>query len=840
MRTTYRKPHRITSWIAALVIFWTVFVPGIDASAVSSDVPSVWAQDEVDAARTKGLIIAEADQNYKSNISRRLFCALVVNLVETVLGQPVTVTVANPFEDTNEIDIIKAYQLGIVKGVSATRFAPDEFITREQIAVMMMCGARELDELKGSTYANVPDVTTITFADQSDISYWALRDVQTARRLGIILGVGGNRINPKGNTTVEQSILLINRLYDGFTGFMESSGTSTGDTGTSTGDTGTSTGDTGTSVNQPPGAISNPAVFSVPEQTSLTISASQLALDPDGDALEIVEVTGSCSFGAAELTSDGKCRYISNDIVSHNTDEFCVMVSDGQNSVRITVKVNIEASSPANNRPVAISNPVVFSVQEQTPLAIAASQLALDPDGDGLSIVRVNGQTANYNTLNGTVFLAADGRCTYTSNNVAANVTDDFPVTVSDGTNETQVNVRVKVTCAPELNLNLNPAVASVTVNGTAALGETLSAGMIRYAGLAPGTAPQLAYQWMRSSSLNGPYSNIPGATNATYVLTQSDIGKYIKLKVTASGSATGSAVSAAKGPVGKFSGGDGTASNPYQISNAEQFMLLNDTNMPTAEKHFKLTSDIALGDNEYIEIPFYGTLDGNGKKITLSIRFPDDEQIVGIGLFKTVAASGTVKNLSVAGKIVAKNEMAGRAGSIAGSNYGSIIKCFSTTDIVTGSGSGGITGRNGGTLKQCGVDSHGIGNGEPSANITGGLVGWNLETGKIENCFSRAPVYGGSNVGGLIGLNCGDVKYSYSTGKVNGNSQTGGFIGQNDGGTASYCYYDMETSGKKDSGWGYVPRTTAQMKLMQNYVGWDFAHIWSMAAGQYPELRQD
>ena len=730
MRTTYRRLHCITCWISALVIFCTVCVCGIEASAVSSDVPSVWAQDEVDAARTKGLVIAEADQNYKSNISRRLFCALVVNLVETVLGQPVVITAANPFEDTNEIDVIKAYQLGIVKGVSATRFAPDEFITREQIAVMMMRGARKLDELKGTTYANVPDAAAITFADQSNISYWALEDVQIANSLGIMKGVGENRINPKGNTTIEQSILLINRLYDGFTSFMESAGTSTGNTGTSTGDTGTSIGDTGTSVNQSPEAISNPAVFSVPEQTPLTITATQLALDPDGDEI---------------------------------------------------------------------------------------------------SIIRINGRTADYNTLHGTVSLTSDGRCIFTSNNIAANVTDDFVVTVSDGANETHVNVRVNVTAA--LELNLKPSIASVSISGTAAVGETLRTGLIRYTSVAPSPAPELAYQWMIASSLNGTYSDIPGATRATYVITQNDVGKYIKLKVTASGSAVGSATSAAKGPVSQFSDGNGTISSPYKIANAQQFMQLDAIGINTSGKYYELVSDIVLGQNQYVKSRFLGNLNGYGHTITLDIEISSELQ--GVGLF-TKISNGEIRNLNIAGRISVP--AADYVGGIAGMNtYALISGCRSSVVVNAHNYVGGIVGANSGTIEKCGIASDHVTGGA----MTGGLAGINYRDGVIQNCYARTNVFAYGNEGGLVGWNEGTVAYCYSAGKVDGYNNIGGLVGHNDGGTVSDSYYDKDVSGQKDTGRG-TPKTTSQMQTKSTYADWDFTSVWSIDPGQYPELRLD
>ncbi|WP_028308141.1 S-layer homology domain-containing protein [Desulfitibacter alkalitolerans] len=731
MRLIFGKQYLMTCWIAALVILCTVFAVGSGVFAASSDIPSTWAQEEVDEARVKGLVIGEADQNFQANISRRVFCALVVNLVETVMAQPVAVTIINPFEDTSEVEIIKAYQLGIVKGISATRFEPDAFITREQIAVMMMRGARKLDELKGSSYADVSASTITHFADQNDISSWALRDVQIANGLGIMQGVGGNRINPKGNTTVEQSILLINRMYDGFSRSLGG----TGDT---------STGDT------------------------------------------TIEET----------------------VIEHVHTEHIV----------------------ENRAPQAIANPVVFSVPEQTPLTIQASQLVTDPDGDEVVIIKINGQTGNYNTLYGIVSLTADGRCIYTSNDISTNLTDAFVVTVSDGVNETHVNVRIHVTFTLELNLTIRPAIASVTLNGTAAMNEALTVGMIRYAGNVPATPPVLAYQWMSGASPNGVFNNIPGATSAAYVISQNDLGKYLRVQVTASGSATGSATSAVKGPVGYgFAGGDGTSSSPYQIANTKQFMLLDV--VPTSGKHFILVSNIALERNKYIKTTFNGTLNGAGNTVTIALDMPGEAQ--NVGLFASTGTSARIESLTVAGRI--NTTQTNYVGGMVGYNRGRITRCLSTVDIDAKDYTGGIAGANAGIITECGVVSgHVRGNG-----MVGGLVGINLTIGGVANCYAQTDVFGTGNEGGLIGYNKGGVQYCYSAGKVDGYNNRGGLVGHNDGGTVAYSYYDKETSGRNDTGRG-IPRTTSQMKTQSTYVAWDFTYIWSMDPGQYPKLRQD
>lgn len=74
------------------------------------------------------------------------------------------------------------------------------------------------------------------------------------------------------------------------------------------------------------------------------------------------------------------------------------------------------------------------------------------------------------------------------------------------------------------------------------------------------------------------------------------------------------------------FAGGDGSVNNPYQITNAEQFLNMN--KVETTNKYFKLMNDIDLSsvttadnlvDKEWYCAyvgAFSGTLDGNNKKI--------------------------------------------------------------------------------------------------------------------------------------------------------------------------------------------------------------------------------
>ena len=69
------------------------------------------------------------------------------------------------------------------------------------------------------------------------------------------------------------------------------------------------------------------------------------------------------------------------------------------------------------------------------------------------------------------------------------------------------------------------------TISGIARTSETLTASS---PGLWTGSPTSLAYQWKRSATSTGAYSDIATAVNPTYVVPDSDVGYFIKLAVVA------------------------------------------------------------------------------------------------------------------------------------------------------------------------------------------------------------------------------------------------------------------------------------------------------------------
>ena len=84
--------------------------------------------------------------------------------------------------DWYENAVIWAYTHGIVNGTSATTFAPDQVVTREQIATMLYRYA----QYKGYNVSRRNDLSQ--FPDRNETSSWAAEAMQWAVAEGLVTG----------------------------------------------------------------------------------------------------------------------------------------------------------------------------------------------------------------------------------------------------------------------------------------------------------------------------------------------------------------------------------------------------------------------------------------------------------------------------------------------------------------------------------------------------------------------------------------------------------------------------------------------------------------------------
>jgi hypothetical protein len=183
----------------------TVDIYGPFSNVISHNMPawskaSSWASAELKKADEEGLIpdiLKGADMT--KPITREEFAELAVTLYEKTTGKAATAASPNPFKDTKNPQILKAFKLGITTGTSATTFAPKELTNREQVAAMLSRAIRVMAPGGDFSTAGAP-----SFTDKKDISSWALEHVLFMARLEVIKGTDG-KFMPKAVTSAQKA-----------------------------------------------------------------------------------------------------------------------------------------------------------------------------------------------------------------------------------------------------------------------------------------------------------------------------------------------------------------------------------------------------------------------------------------------------------------------------------------------------------------------------------------------------------------------------------------------------------------------------------------------------------
>ncbi len=305
-------------------------------------------------------------------------------------------------------------------------------------------------------------------------------------------------------------------------------------------------------------------------------------------------------------------------------------------------------------------------------------------------------------------------------------------------------------------------------------------------------------------------------------------------------------------------------------------YLLMNDLNS-TTPGYTELASPTAnsgkgwqpIGEKN-VTVTFIGIFDGQGYEISdLFIDRPDEDYV---GLFRRVIGGGVVRNVGVVnvdvtggnftGGLVGRNggtmgnsyatgSVTGDeyVGGLVGENYynGIVSNSYSTGSVTGNLHVGGLVGRNDGTAS----NSYATGSVTGTFN-TGGLVGGNVYTGTISNSYSTGNVTGTIYTGGLVGdiAHNNTISNSYSTGSVTGSNYTGGLVGKKSGGFVSNSFWNVQTSGQTWSAGG-TGKNTTEMQDITTFSGatWDIttvgglgernpAYIWNIVNNAtYPFL---
>lgn len=172
---------------------------------------SDWAVPEINNAIQEGLVTDKVTVDFSRPITREEFCELAVKLYEAISGNAAPAAPANTFTDTQNPEILKAFQLKIVNGTGQGLFSPGNPISRQEIATMLLRTVKAAVPALDTSAPNAP-----VFVDSGDIADWAREGVNYFASKEIIKGANG-AFMPKANTTCEAAIALVKRTFDSFT-----------------------------------------------------------------------------------------------------------------------------------------------------------------------------------------------------------------------------------------------------------------------------------------------------------------------------------------------------------------------------------------------------------------------------------------------------------------------------------------------------------------------------------------------------------------------------------------------------------------------------------------------
>ena len=180
-------------------------------SAGFTDVPGEdnWAHAGIDYCVANGLMSGVGDNLFAPKMTTTR--AQIVQILYNLEGEP-KVSGTMPFTDLTQNwykdAVLWAYQTGVVSGTSATTFAPDLPVTREQIAVILMGYA---EKVLGVTRTWTPADLSV-FPDAGSVSGWAKDALADAVALGLISGAsngGVTYLEPQGSATREQVATIL-------------------------------------------------------------------------------------------------------------------------------------------------------------------------------------------------------------------------------------------------------------------------------------------------------------------------------------------------------------------------------------------------------------------------------------------------------------------------------------------------------------------------------------------------------------------------------------------------------------------------------------------------------
>jgi hypothetical protein len=173
-----------------------------------------WYHDAVDYVYAQGIMTGGAALAFQPNDTTTR--AEVITILYRLAGSPeVDGESELPFADVSDVSwyrdaLVWAYEAGLAQGVSSTRFAGNQNVSRQELAVFLY---RYVTLTQ--TGALPQEGSLSGFSDAGEVASWAQEGMTWAVSAGLIQGRSGSTLAPKGNASRAEAAQILTRFLGG-------------------------------------------------------------------------------------------------------------------------------------------------------------------------------------------------------------------------------------------------------------------------------------------------------------------------------------------------------------------------------------------------------------------------------------------------------------------------------------------------------------------------------------------------------------------------------------------------------------------------------------------------
>ena len=198
------------AWLAVICLLVSL-LPLTSVGTMFSAAPA----DDLSKTMQKSLIPQTMQGNDDRAVTRAEFCLLMANWIqayrqedmESFLKRRGIALQPNPFWDTDDMQVLYMYSLGLSSGVGKDRFAPDRTLSRQEAAVMLA----NLAALLG---VPVQEASAYSYKDSMDMAPWAKTGIYFVTQSGILEGNAAGLFMPQKAITRKESYTALLKLYE--------------------------------------------------------------------------------------------------------------------------------------------------------------------------------------------------------------------------------------------------------------------------------------------------------------------------------------------------------------------------------------------------------------------------------------------------------------------------------------------------------------------------------------------------------------------------------------------------------------------------------------------------